>query len=79
MGNPEDIIQQLRDKFGNSNDKSRQAVIDAHGGMEKMAEMAMLWAGGAPIFGEITTMIQAYATAMELGVRIGWTIGKPDA
>ena len=68
-----DIIDEMKDKFGNSDEESRQAVIDAHGGIDSQKECARLWADHHhlkkyPSEGELFV---GYAVAVDLGVRIG--------
>jgi len=65
------VIKQLKDHFGNSNDNSRNAVKQAHGGIENLQEAAMVWASHHLVVGSTEDLFIAYATAVDLGYRIG--------
>ncbi len=67
------LIDQMRSKFGDSSEASRNAVIEAHEGMEKLNEWALLWAKhhGVIALNVNDDLIVAYATAVDLGYRIG--------
>jgi len=64
-------VKEMQTKFGNSNEESRQAVIDAHGGVDTLKEWALVWANHHGIFGTDPDIFVAYSTALDLGVRIG--------
>lgn len=66
-------IGRFESLYGASNEKSRQIVIDAHGGVPEMYEMVRLWALNDPILSRLdpNVLFVAYAKAVDLGVRIG--------
>lgn len=64
-------VEEMIKKFGASSEESRQAVLDAHSGVENIREWAIEWATHHIIFGELNDIYVAYATAVDLGYRIG--------
>lgn len=71
-----ELIIDLQTRFGNSNELSRKAVIDAHGGIENLKHMEVTWAQENHVSGTGENIVVAYATAVDLGCRIGL---PPDA
>ncbi len=65
------LIDQMRSRFGDSNETSRNAVIEAHEGMEKLKGWALLWAKHHGVIALNGDLVVAYATAVDLGYRIG--------
>ena len=72
----QELVEKLKDKYGVSNSESRDAVIDAHGGMDSLMIMANLWAENSEIEGDGISIFVAYATAVDMGYRIGKGSGK---
>lgn len=67
-----ELTIKVLEPFGDSNDVSRQAVIDAHGGMENLRKVAWTWAYHHNLFSiPESDVIVAYAAAVDLGFRIG--------
>ncbi|KKL84576.1 hypothetical protein LCGC14_1963330 [marine sediment metagenome] len=64
-------IEQMRKDFGDSDEASRKAATEAHGDMESLKEWAKEWAEHHNIVGTEGDIIVAYATAVDLGYRIG--------
>ena len=65
-------IERMRLKVGDSDEASRQAVIDAHDGMENLKRWALIWADHHGIVAMSNDeCVVAYCTAVDEGVRIG--------
>lgn len=64
------VIEHIIGTYGNSSDESRQAVINAHRGIEQLTEAAEIWAKHHQVLCLDSTLV-AYATAVDLGYRIG--------
>lgn len=67
------LIRNMRQTYGDSSQESRQAVVDAHGGLENVVSMANIWAQHHNIDGLPLDLQIAYATAADLGYRIAIT------
>jgi len=68
-----DIFDEMKAKFGNSDEESRQAVIVAHGGIDSQKEFARLWADHLHLmeYPSEDDLLIGYSVAVDLGVRIG--------
>lgn len=67
-------IPQMMEEFGGSAKESRDAVIKAHGGKDSLARLGVAWAAHHKIVslsGSMLDLVVAYATAVEVGYRIG--------
>jgi len=69
--NDQILIETFRELYGDSDEQSRKAVLLAHGSMENLAHMADLWALQHKVTGDSLDLQVAYATAVDLGYRIG--------
>jgi len=67
----QDIIETLRQKYGDSTKESRDAVEDAFDGIENLISCAMTWAAHHKILGVPEDLQVAFATAVDIGYRIG--------
>ncbi len=74
--NDQILVEVFRELYGDSNQESREAVITAHGSMENVTRMATIWAEHNKITGSALDLQVAYATAVEIGCRIGLTKAK---
>jgi len=74
--NDQILVETFRELYGDSNQESREAVLAAHGSMENIILMANLWAEHHKITGDSLDIQVAYATAVDLGYRIGITKAK---
>ena len=66
-----DLVNTFSERFGNSSQQSRDEVVAACGSMENLVRMGILWAEHHNITGNSIDLIVAYATAVDLGYRIG--------
>jgi hypothetical protein len=68
----EQVLKDLQAKIGNSSDESKNIVIEYHGGIERQAEAAIVWGiHMGLIYNDTAQVLVAYATAIDIGVRIG--------
>jgi ABC-type ATPase with predicted acetyltransferase domain len=66
-----DHIMTVLQRAGDSNQESRKAVLDFHGGAENMKLAANLWAEHHHVMlADEGDALVAYATAVDLGFRI---------
>lgn len=66
-----DEILDIMEKAGDSNEQSRKAVEDFHGGMENLKQTAMVWATHHYVFGTSEQdLVIAFCTAVDYGYRI---------
>lgn len=63
------LLEEIRGKFGDSSDESRKIVIEAFGGVERLSMAAEHW--WKFHFHEGYNPFVMFATAVDLGVRIG--------
>lgn len=71
------LVETFRELYGDSDWISRNAVVAAHGDMVNLSQMAKIWAEHHKITGSSLDIQVAYATAVDLGYRIGITKSKP--
>lgn len=64
------VLEEMKKQFGNSAEFSRDAVIAAHGGVENLRQVAVIWGKHHKISGDQEDIIISYATAVDLGYRI---------
>lgn len=76
--NEQILVETFRELYGDSDQQSREAVVAAHGGMENLALMAYSWAEHHKAIGDPTDLVVAYATAVDLGYRIGIAKAKEN-
>ena len=73
------LIDKMESIAGKSTNESRDAVIQAHGGIEALKEIAMLWAEHENVIAVVPgDIIIAYATAIDFGYRIAKRQELPD-
>lgn len=71
----EGLVKMIRDTFGDSNSQTREAVIKAFWGKENLCVMTQIWAADHKIkYRGVDTEV-AFATAVDLGYRMGKKLG----
>lgn len=74
-------LQIVAPKIGKSDDESRAAIKECFEGMENLEKAAMEWAahhlGPVGLALDMNELVVAYATALDMGYRIGkWKLQK---
>jgi hypothetical protein len=68
------LVEEMRKKYGDSSDFSRNSVEKAFGGIENMKKHAELWFDyNAPV-----GVFALFATAVDLGFRIGYVTAQQE-
>ena len=72
MSKQDELLEYLRGRFGASNNKSQEGVIEAHGSIDNMKLFVAVWANHHGVHAiSLVELFTAYASAVDLGYRMG--------